>query len=105
MYLLDKEKARNVLANQNLNPYQIEQILKRFPPLPDNMGGGVDRWLTDQAIPDINIDGISLKEVMEKHGSHFLIALKDLARLLDPELTAEKRSQWRRILTNPVYYE
>ncbi len=44
MYLLDMEKARHVLATQNLKPYQIDQLLKRFPPLPDSVAEGMEGW-------------------------------------------------------------
>ncbi len=105
MYILDKTRARQVLLAQNMKPRQIDSILRRFPSLPDKLGPSIDKWLKDQQIPDIEVDGISVRQVMENHNSHFLVALADLAVLLDPDLLPEKREQWHRILRRRVMYE
>ena len=105
MYILDKEKARKVLMENKLTPFQVDNLLKYYPPLPDKMGIYVEQWLIDQIIPEIVIEGISLRDVMQKRRSHFLVALRELGRLLDPNLTPEKRKLWREILTTPVFYE
>lgn len=105
MYILDKTRARELLLAQNLRPRQVSTILRKFPPLPDRLGASMDQWLQDQVIPDVEVDGISVKQVMKNHNSHFLVAISDLAVLLDPGLTAEKREQWQRILRRQVSYE
>ncbi len=105
MYLLDKTRARQVLLAENIKPFQADRLLERFPPLPDRFGPSIDTWLADQTIPDIDVDGITVKQVMENHHAHFLAAMSDLAVLLDPGLPPEKRSQWQRILTTPRSYE
>lgn len=105
MYLLDIEKARTILLSQNVKPYQIELLLNHYPPLEDSLENIVEQWLLDQSIHEVVIDEISLQEVMRNRRSHFLVALRDLNRLLDPKLSEEKREQWKRILTTPLYFE
>ena len=84
MYYLDKDKARKVLLSQNFQPYQIKILLKNYPPLQDSIGELIEVWFKDQEIPELVIDGISLQEVMENRHSHFLIAIRDISRLIYP---------------------
>jgi len=105
MYELDKDLARSVLLKQGHAPYQVDILLKNYPPLQDELGMVVEKWLQNQESPDLDVDGLTLKDVMETRRSHFLVAMRDLNHLLDPALTDEERVQWRRILTTPVRYE
>jgi hypothetical protein len=105
MYILDKTRARKVLLAQNIKPHQADRLLKHLSPVPDHLGHFIEQWLDDQTIPDIEIDGITVKQIMDNHHSHFLTAISDLAVLMDPDLPPEKRTQWRRILTTPRKYE
>lgn len=105
MYQLPKEKARAALMENNFSQREIDRLLANYPPLPDDFAPLVEQWLQDFIIPDFKVDEISIKKVMELRHSHFLVALRDLARLRDETLTPEKREQWRRILTSPVHFE
>lgn len=105
MYHLDKEKARKVLLEEGFSPSPVDRLLKRYPPVHESLGPAIEKWLNEGIISDVIVDGISVREVMEKRQSHFLIAIRDLSKLLDPNLTPEKREKWRRIITTPVFYE
>jgi len=105
MYLIDKEKVQKILLSQNHKPYQIAILLKNYPLISDDLGELIDHWMDNQEILDIEIDGVSLKDVINNHKSHFLVAIRDLDRLRDPSLTPEKLDQWRRILTTKRYFE
>jgi len=105
MYELDKDLARSVLLKQGHAPYQVDILLKNYPPLQDELGVAVEQWLQNQKIPDLEVDGLLVREVMETRRSNFLVAVRDLNRLSDISLPDEKRTQWRRILTTPVHYE
>ena len=105
MYILDKDKARSLLLTKDSNPIVIETFLDNFPPLDDSLGQLVDQWLDDQQIPDLVIDGISLKHLMSFRASNFLKAIRDLNKLLDPSLSEADRQQWIRILNTPRFYE
>jgi len=105
MYLLDKERVRKVLLTQKFNPAQVERLLRNYPPLPDTLGVLVEQWLSDQIIPELEIAGISLKHAMEIRHSHFLVTIRDMRNLLDPNITEEKRELWREILTTPIQYK
>lgn len=105
MYLLDKERARKVLLSQKINAAQVDRLLRNYPPLPDALGALVEQWLSDQIIPEFEIDGISLKHAMKIRRSHFLVSIRDMRNLLDPTMPKEKRELWREILTTPVQYK
>lgn len=105
MYYLNKDKARKVLLSQNIQPYQIKILLKNYPSLPNSIGELIEDWFKDREIPELVIDGISLQEVMENRHSHFLIAIRDLSRLLDPSLSLEEKEKWHQILNKTLYYE
>jgi hypothetical protein len=105
LYTLDKERARKILLEEKLTPFQADNLLNHYPPIHDSLRGAIDQWLEERTMPEVAVEGITLGEVMEKRHCHFLIAIRDLSRLLTAELTPEKREQWHRILTTPVYYE
>lgn len=105
MYIINKEVARKILLEQRFPPLQIERLLNRYPPIHDSLGNIIERWINDQVVSDIIIEDISLRDIIEKRNCHFLIAIRDMNKLLEPELTPKKREQWRRILTTPVYNE
>jgi len=105
MYCINKEKARKVLLSQNYQPYQINILLENYPSLPDSIGELIEEWFDDHKIPELQIDGISLQEVMENRNSHFLVAIRDLSRLLDPSISLEDKKKWRKMLKKTLYYE
>jgi phage regulator Rha-like protein len=79
--------------------------LKNFPELDDSLRAPVEEWLENQQIPELVVDGVSIHDVIEKRRSHFLKAIRDLNRLLDPNLTPEQHDNWKRIITTPRFYE
>ncbi len=104
MYLLDEDRVRNILVEEGFDPRQIDLLLKNFPPLHDDLKPAVDVWLDNRLITDVSVDNISIHDVMTQRKCHFIIAIRDMNRLLDPNITPEKREQWRRIITTPVQY-
>jgi len=105
MYKLDEEKTRDVLISQGIKPYQIDLLLKNYPPIDNQFGSLIEQWFVDQEVPEFEINGITVEEVMNNHRSHFLVAIRDMNRLLDPDLSKEKREQWRRILQTQRHFE
>lgn len=105
MYELDKAKAAKILQKQGFTINEINTLLQKYPKLDDSLGPVVEKWLQDQETPNLEVDGLILKDVMKIRRSHFLVAVRDLNQLLNPALKDEKRMQWRRILTTPVTYE
>jgi len=105
MYQLDKQQAKRVLLDEGLDPLLVESFIENYPSLSDSLGEVVDQWLADRKIPALEIEGISLHELMEKRDSHFLKAVRDLNRILDPTLTADQKANWKRIITTPRFYE
>lgn len=104
MYELDKEKARIILVAQQYNASQVDRLLNTYPLLPDSFKPFVEQWLADQVTPDFEVDGVSVKSVMEARQSSFLIAIRDLGRLLDPGFPEDKKKLWKELLTTPVRF-
>ncbi len=103
MQSLDKEKVRKVLMEEeHLPSFRVDLILKEFPPIDEALATAVKQWLEKRSFDDVQVDGLSISEVMRLRRCHFLIAVKDLARLQDPELPAESRRRLREILSKPV---
>lgn len=105
MYILDKGRATRALEREGIIPIKIQYLLNNYPPLDDKLGVVVEQWLSDQSFPTFEVEGILLSDVMKIRHSHFLTAVRDMNKLLDPTLSSEKHEQWHRILTTPVYFE
>ena len=105
MYHLDLNKAKEILEEEGHDSTQIGILLKNYPPLYDELKSAMDVWLEKREILDLDIKGFSIHDVIEKRSCHFFVAIRDLNRLLDPNLSAEKCEQWKRILSTPVKYE
>lgn len=105
MYQVDKQRAYRVLLESGFDKISIESFLKNFPALDDSLRTPVEEWLENQQVPELVVDGVSIQDVIEKRRSHFLKAIRDLNRLLDPNLTPEQHDNWKRIITTPRFYE
>lgn len=105
-FKLDKDKARGVLLREGmLDPLGVDHLLRDFPEIHEPLAGAVSRWLDDQTIEDVSVDGLSIQELMARRRSHFLVAVKELNMLLDDVLPEEKRKRWRALLEKPVFFE
>jgi hypothetical protein len=106
MRTIDTEKIRTVLVvEDHFTPTRADLILKNFPLLNDELAEAVEQWLKDRTIADVTIEGLSIERVMHLRKCHFLIAVKDLARLIDPSLPAETRALLREVLGKPLILE
>jgi hypothetical protein len=105
MYILDKDRATKILISEHHSQSKVEFILKNFPPIDDKFASAIEQWMNGQAIPEIEVDGILLSEVMEKRHTHLLETIWDMNKLLDPTMLPKSHEQWKRILTTPIYYE
>lgn len=105
MYLLDKDRASKVLEAERISKAKIDYLLNNFPPIDDFFTSVIEAWLNNQPIQDIVIDGIHLKEVMDKRHTHLLDSIRDMNKLLDQTLTKDEYENWQRILNTPIYFE
>jgi len=105
VYQLDKRRAKLVLLDEGIDHSSVDSFIEKYPLLNDSLGTVVDQWLLDRQIPDLEIEGVSLIEVIRKRDSHFLKAIRDLNRLFDPTLTADQKANWKRNLTTQRLYE
>ena len=105
MYHVDKQRAYQVLLESGFTNLSIESFLENFPTLDDSLREPVEKWLENQQVPELVVEGVPIQDIIEKRRSHFLKAIQDLNRLLDPNLTPEQHENWKRIITTPRFYE
>ena len=106
MYKLDKEEVRGILIKEmGYSKRNANLLLQDFPPLPEQLTGAVRKWLNDRTVTEIVVDGISLQEVMDNQQVDFLVAVRELNKLLDPSIPLDKRENLKKILQEPVFFE
>jgi hypothetical protein len=106
MQVIDIQKARSILINrEKLKPFLADLILKDYPALEDALAAAVEQWLASGTFDNIEVEGLTIKQVMQLRRSNFMVAVKELNRLLDPALSAETRNRLRDILNKPVILE
>lgn len=105
MYQLDMAKARKILIEEEKYPaVDVDQLLHDFPPVGDPLAQAVQQWLADRQIIQVDIDGLTIHQIMENRQYHFLTAIKALNRLLDETISPEQRARLRRSLSRSVRY-
>ncbi len=99
----DKEKSRQVLLNEyHFTTVTADLILEKFPVLNKSLTEALHQWLDNRNVADTEVGGLSIKEMLKIHGYHFLLAIKDLGILSDPNLTPEQYSRLRETLSKPM---
>ena len=103
MYVLDNERAKTILIQElGYTRISAESFLRDFPPVHNELAGAVRQWLDDRTVLDVSVFGLSISEYMRIRHAHFLMAVRDLNRLLDADLTPERRERLIKILQKPV---
>ncbi len=105
MFDIDKEKVKQALIVDGVQIWQIDRLLEKYPKLHEQMMNALNVWLENRTVSDIQIEGLSISDVMNTRRCHFLVAIRDLDRFYDENLIGDERDQWVRILKSPVYYE
>lgn len=106
MVRVDKEKFREVLVKEGRSPDKVEEMLEEYPEELDNrLKPAIDNWVKDGTVVDTEFGGLSIKEVMENRQLAFPIAIRELNRLLDENLSEEERGELRETLGTPVHFE
>ncbi len=105
MYILDKNKAEEILTKElNYNDHTAKGFLEHFPPIHDELSHAVEKWLEDRTIEDVEVYGLSIKEIMSvNENESFLNAIKMLNALYDKD--EEERTNFIRILRKPHTFE
>lgn len=105
MYQIDKAKARKILIEEeHYDAFDADQLLEDYPPIGDPLAQAVQQWLRDRQLLDTQVEGLTIKQIIDNRQYHFLVAVKALNRLLDPSKTAEQRLKLRNSLSRPVQY-
>lgn len=105
MYKLNSDKVHKILVSElEFEPDEADLYLNHYPDLDDTLGKAVETWLKDRSILDIEIEGITIQQVMQNHNIHFLGAVKSLNGLLTRKLTSEQKEAIKTSLKNrPIH--
>lgn len=103
MFTLDKAQAKKILIDElEYDAIGADQFLKKYPPLYDDLSEAVERWLKDRTVLKVDIFGLSIDEVMKVQGYNFLLAVSEINRLFDSDMSDEKRNRIVKHLKRPV---
>ena len=103
MMTLEKARAKEILVTElGYTRTEADSYLRDYPPIHDELALGVDRWLEDRTILDTSVMGIAITEIMQLQHAHFLMAVQELNRLLDNDLTPAQRDRLVEILRKPA---
>jgi hypothetical protein len=105
MYILDKVKAEEILTKElGYKDYAVKGLLKDYPQIHDELSHAVEKWLEDRTIEDVDVFGLSVKELMNINDNEtFLHAIKMLNALYN--MNEEERTNFIRILRKPHTFE
>lgn len=103
MLKIDKKQAKAILiAEQGFSSIAADAFLSDFPPIHDELIEAVSRWLADRTVLEVDVAGVTVKEVMKVRGDHFLMAVRLLNRLLDKDVVPDQRERMAHMLCGPV---
>ena len=92
MLKLDEKKLKKILTTElGYDSVAADRFAKHFPPVHDELVEATEQWLKDRTVNDVSISELSIKEVMRVQGYHFLLAIREMNRLLDKDLTSDQR--------------
>ena len=94
-----------MVDEEHYTPYKVDSLLKDYPPIHNQLAPAIEQWLKDRTVTDINIEDLSIKQVMSNQQVHFLVAIKRLNELLDENIPSDQRRKLLKILNQPVYFE
>lgn len=101
MLKIDTRQAREILiAELGFSPIAADAFLSDFPPIHDELAESVSRWLTDRTVLDVDVAGVTIRELMQARGDHFLMAVRLL--LLDADVSPAQRERMASLLRRPV---
>ena len=101
---VDTSRIRNVLQSElGYSRTEVNLFMENFPVLHPSLEPIVEQWLEDRTIVDIEVEGLSLKDVMEKQQRHFLAVIVKFDALLDDTLSIEDRQRLHRFLKRQLW--
>lgn len=102
---MDVQRVEQRLRSEGFEEVTIRGLLKVLPELAPELLDAVQIWAEEGQVPDVEVRGISVHEVMRNHHNHFLVAIDELQTLMKSSLSAEQRESWERYLRTPLSFE
>ncbi|MGH9425903.1 MAG: hypothetical protein ACRD2L_06300 [Terriglobia bacterium] len=103
MFEIDKQKARGILIQElSYEPEIASLYLELFPSLDDRLAEAVSAWFDNREVLHIEVEGLTIRHIMEVQQTHFLNAVHGLNDLLTKKLTEEERDALKTLLSAPL---
>jgi len=103
MYTLDRGKARDILITElGYDPKIADVYLDSYPEIHEDLADAAKAWLEDRTVVDVMVEGVTIRQLMDAHDSHFLNALSSLNDLLTLVLDDEQKSSLVSFLRSPL---
>lgn len=103
MFTVERNQLKKILVEELKQDEATAQVNSEvFPVLDDQLEESMKQWLTDRTVVDVSVEGVSLKEIMEKHGSNFLYAISSLNDLLNPKMDPVQKEALKKFLASPL---
>lgn len=100
---VEKAELKNILIKElGFSEIAAELNSSHFPDLHEKLEGPMKKWLDDRSVEDVEVEGVTLREVMDAHGGKFLEAISGLNDLLVKDLTDEEREALKVLLKKPM---
>lgn len=86
-----------LISKRGVPSWGVDDLLKSYPQIHDELVPSVQKWLDDGTVLDTTVDGLTIKQVMQKQGCNLLSAIRYLNVLLD-DITPERREELKKAL-------
>jgi hypothetical protein len=103
LFNIDVKKTREILINEfAYKPADADHYLSNYPSLDDALIEPVKTWFIDRSILEIELEGITIQQVMQAHKCNFLTAISSINDLFSSPLTIEQKETLKKFLTTPL---
>lgn len=103
--MLDLEQMSLRLRSEGYTPGAIRAFQEDALTLKSPLLEAAQHWVQSGQIPDVQIDGVTLQQVMQNHHNHVLAALSEMQVLQRETLSEEERQYWVQYLNSPLSFE
>ena len=103
MLLPERDMIKKILVTElGYSFNEADFYVDHYPALHDRMAEALQTWLQDRRVLDIEVEGITVRQVMQAHSCHFLNALRELSELLTRPLNPGEKEALKAFLRSPV---
>jgi hypothetical protein len=103
MLTINKQEAQKILVSElDYETHQAELFLEDYPVIHEELEEAVKKWFEDRTIMNFDVEGIAISEFMKIRNYNFLLAIKELNKLFDKDITEKEREKLKRLIIKPM---